>query len=100
MARENPLPDRPRLLDKKVVFTHENQDVVVLLGLILGEFGKLHLEWRSDATRVEAKRRARRSTAAGSSGTNSLGCCASSNTSRKVQRSFFNRTFPVCASRT
>ena len=46
-----------------------------------------------EATSDDANRRASRSIAAVSSGTNSPEFCASSNTSRKVQRSFWKDDF-------
>ena len=93
---ENPLPYRLRLFDQKVVLTHHREDVLHGFRLVSLEFGKSHgLALRTDATSVEAKRRASRSTAGVSSGTKSLEFCASSKTSRNVHRSFWNRTLPV-----
>src|SRR5262245_51148445 len=98
IAPEDLLPDWARFFQEKIVFTDEAKDVRCLLRLILFELGKSHFECITDATSDEAKRRESRSNAAGSSGTNSADVWDSSNTSRKVQRSFWNTTLPVFVS--
>src|SRR5689334_23563317 len=100
MHGEDPLPHRPRLFDEKVILADKSGNVGALLRLILTELRKLHFTWAKDATTVEANRLPSLSTAAGSSGTNSLECCDSSNTSLKVMRSVWKRTLPVWVSLT
>src|SRR5262249_30526909 len=95
VAAEDALPDDPRFFDEKIVFANQNVDVLRGFGLIRLEFGESHFALRTDATSVDAKRRASRSTAGVSSGTKSAEFCASSKTSRNVHRWFSNKTLPV-----
>src|SRR2546425_6930601 len=81
------LPFRPRFLNKEIIFTDEDKNIRTLLRSKMSELGKFHYLMASpcraragaarvacikDATSEDAKRRARRSSAAVSSGTNSL----------------------------
>src|SRR5262249_34567850 len=97
VARENPAPDWPGLFEQKIIFTDEAEDVRGLFRLVMGEFRKLHgvvLACINVETSDDANRPANRSCAAVSSGTKSAEFCASSNTSRYVNRSFRNSSLP------